>query len=127
MSDLEILIETGNRLMDSQQYMEAISHYTRALELDSTLVDVRVDRGSCYFAVGRNEDAKSDFEIALEQDPEHAIAHFNLGIIYGSLGDESQMVEYWNKYLELDPDGELADRVRDFLQEHNLAESTDSI
>jgi tetratricopeptide (TPR) repeat protein len=117
--DIEQLIETGNHLMDAQRYPEAISHYSRVLELDSTLVDVRVDRGSCYFATDQLGNALMDFEIALGLQPDHPIACFNLGIVHGGLGNDSLMLHYWNQYLDIEPDGDLADRVRSFLEEHS--------
>lgn len=113
------LTETGNHLMDAQRFPEAISHYSRVLELDSSLVDVRVDRGSCYFAADQLGEALVDFEFALALQPEHAIARFNLGIVHGGLGNDSLMLYYWNEYLEIAPDGDLADRVRNFLDEHS--------
>ena len=79
-SDIEQLVRIGDRLMDTGKYIEAISHYDRVLLLDSTLVDVRVDRGSCYYASDMFEDALSDFSRAISMKPDHAIAHFNLGI-----------------------------------------------
>ncbi len=119
LDDIEQLIETGNHLMDAQRYPEAISNYSRVLEIDSTLVDVRVDRGSCYFATDQLGEALVDFEIALALQPDHAIARFNLGIVHGGLGNDSLMLHYWNEYLAIEPDSDLADRVRSFLKEHS--------
>ncbi len=118
--DISQLVDTGNHLMDSQRYHEAIQYYTRVLEIDSTLVDVMVDRGSCFFATDQLDEALQDFEKAISIQPDHAIAHFNLGIVHGGLGNDSLMLEYWKKYLELEPEGDLSNRVRNFIDEHSL-------
>lgn len=104
--------------MDSERYEEAIRHYSGALTLDPALVDVQVDRGACYYALDMYHQAISDFSAALESEPEHAIAHFNLGIVYGTLGLDSLKTAYWTRFLELDsPDSNLTVVVQQYLDE----------
>ncbi len=112
------LMSTGNQLMDAGRYEQAILHYGQALTLDSTLVDVRVDRGSCYFAIESYQDAITDFTSAIAIKPAHTTAHFNLGIVHGALGNDSLMAFYWEKCIELDPEGQFADRIRQILEQH---------
>lgn len=117
MDDVAGLVNTGNQLMDSDRYEEAVLHYSRALVLDSTLVDVRVDRGSSFFALGRYHEAISDFTSAIATDSDHVTAHFNLGITYSTLGHDSLAVYYWQRCIELQPDGDLAGRARELLEQ----------
>lgn len=114
---LDQLVRQGNQLMDAGRYEPAIMHYTLALQRDPSLVDVRVDRGACYYALEQFEKAIADFEEGIERVPDHAIAHFNMGITYHSLGEDSLMVAYWKRFLELSPDGELSERVREAIEE----------
>jgi len=116
------IIQVGNQLMDAGRFPEAISHYSRALALDSSLVDVTVDRGSCYFGLEMYDEALADFFRALSLQPYHAIAYFNIGIVNGRRGNDSLMAVYWEKYLGLAPDGELSDQVRQYLDQHKNAE-----
>jgi len=116
--DANRIVSTGNQLMDAGRFDEAISHYSQALLLDSTLVDVRVDRGSCYFAVERYQDAVVDFSAAITIDPGHATAHFNLGITYAAMGYDSLMIDSWERCIQLEPEGELANRIRRFLRDY---------
>jgi len=121
------IVEIGNQLMDAGRYPEAISHYNRALALDSSLVDVTVDRGSCYFGLEMYDEALTDFFRALSMQPDHAIAYFNIGIVNGRRGNDSLMAVYWEKYLGLAPDGELSDQVRQYLDQHkNAGEEQDA-
>jgi tetratricopeptide (TPR) repeat protein len=103
--------------MDAGRYESAVMHYTLALQRDPSLVDVRVDRGACYYALEQYDKAIADFEGGIEREPDHAIAHFNMGITYHSIGEDSLMVAYWKRFLELSPDSELSERVRDAIQE----------
>ncbi len=115
------LISVGDRLMDSERYEEAVRHYSGALALDPALVDVRVDRGACYYALDMYHQAISDFSIALESEPNHAIAHFNLGIVYGTLELDSLKTVYWTRFLALDsPDSNLVMVVRQYLDEQRI-------
>jgi tetratricopeptide (TPR) repeat protein len=120
---VEQFVSTGNQLMDAGRYEQAILHYSQALASDSTLVDVRVDRGSCYFAIESYQDAITDFTTAIAIKPEHATAHFNLGVVYGSLGNDSLMTFYWKQCLELEPEGQLAERIRQVLNQHDGGEA----
>jgi tetratricopeptide (TPR) repeat protein len=106
--------------MDSERYEEAVRHYTGALALDPSLVDVRVDRGACYYALDMYHQAISDFSVALESEPDHAVAHFNLGIVYGTLGLDSLKTAYWTRFMELgSPDSNLRLVVRKYLDERS--------
>ena len=116
--DAPRIVSAGNQLMDTGRFDEAIAHYGRALALDSTLIDVRVDRGSCYHALGRYENAISDFTEALAIMPDHLTARFNLGISWSALGNDSAAVASWEMCLALQPDGRLADRVRQLLEKY---------
>ena len=115
---VEQFVSTGNQLMDAGRYEQAILHYGQALAFDSTLVDVWVDRGSCYFAIGSYQDAITEFTTAIAIKPDHATAHFNLGVVHGALGNDSLMAFYWEKCIELDPDGQFADRIKQILEQH---------
>ncbi len=121
--DIVRIVMIGNQLMDTGRFEEAIAHYDRALAADSTLVDVMVDRGSCYFALDRYEEAVSDFMTALSVVPDHATAQFNLGIAYSALGRDSLAVACWVRCLDLQPEGYLADRARELLEKHGKREN----
>ena len=118
MDDAAQLVNTGNQHMDSGRHEAAILHYSRALLLDSTLVDVRVDRGASFFALGRYHEAISDFSSAFAAEPDHVTAHFNLGIAYGALGYDSLAISYWERCLMLQPNGDLADKAKQLLEQH---------
>jgi tetratricopeptide (TPR) repeat protein len=115
--NVQQLIDTGNHLMDQGRFEQAAAHYTGALMVDSSLTNVRIDRGSCFYALGAYDSAIADFRRAISAEPDHATAYFNLGIAYGAIGEDSLMSWSWGKYLELEPDGEMADKVRQFLLE----------
>jgi len=58
--------------------VEAISAYQRATELDPRLSYAYNNAGALYFSRGRYATAAGQFRKAIEADPNHMVAHYNL-------------------------------------------------
>ena len=115
--DYDGLVTAGNTFMDQGNYAIAAEAYRRALDIDGSSVDVRTDFGACLHAMGLPERALEEFHKVLQRDPNHAIAHFNLGIVYYEKQQSDSARFYWNKYLSLEPSGRAADAARDLLKQ----------
>jgi len=111
-NDLEALIGLANLEFDSGQWEKAIEYYSRALTIDSKNADVRVDRAIAYHATGRNDLAKKELLLVTRERPTHGNAWLNLGVVNRDLGDRAEAIRAWERYLELDPQGEHAASVR---------------
>lgn len=110
-------IEMGNILMDTSRFNEAVEAYQKALDLDPKNVDVRVDMGTCYQNSGRPDRAVTEFREALEINPNHALGHFNLGVVLAAtFNDRGQAVKEFEKYLQLEPNAPNAAQVRQEIQ-----------
>jgi len=116
-SDYSSLVSLGNRLMDEGNYPVAAECYKRALALQDDSPDVRVDYGACLHGMGLSRRAIEEFRRIIELNPTHAIAHFNLGIVYYDLNEIDSAQVYWQKYLIIDPDGQAARAAWDLLRE----------
>lgn len=53
------------------------------------------------------------FAAATELDPENEDAYLAAGEAYDQAGQPAQAIKYWNGYLELEPEGEQADAVKE--------------
>jgi len=115
--DLDALIGLGNLDFDSGQWEKAIENYSRALEIDPKLADVRVDRAIAYHASGQNDLAKKELLRVTKELPTHKNAWLNLGVVNRELGDRPGALEAWEQYLKLDPQGEHASSVRQEIAE----------
>jgi len=111
-NDLEALVGLANLEFDSSQWDKAIQYYSRALAIDSKNADVRVDRAIAYHATGQNDVAMKELLRITREHPTHKNAWLNLGVVSRDLGDRAQAIRAWERYLELDPQGEHAASVR---------------
>lgn len=112
------IISAGHNNMDQGMYRQAIAHYERALSIDSLHPDIMVDLGACYHAIGEEEEAAFQFKRALQQDPDHDIAHYNMGVVSYTSGDVEAAREWWNKFLDIvGEDDPRAAQVREKLKQ----------
>ena len=110
--DLEANIGFGNLLFDSGQWQKAIDHYQRALKKSPGDADVRVDMAVAIHSLGQNDIARKELERVTREKPTHLNAWLNLGVVAATLGDNTGAIRAWERYLELDPQGEHAGAVR---------------
>jgi tetratricopeptide (TPR) repeat protein len=110
------LLRLANLYHDAGMYPQAIDYYTKLLAVDSTQVDARVDMGTCYFESGQPQEAIRQVEIALNQNPTHRNALYNLGVIQASTGNVEEARRYWNRVIELYPESETAAHAKENLK-----------
>jgi tetratricopeptide (TPR) repeat protein len=113
--DLEALVGLANLEFDSGQWEKAIEYYTRALAIDPRNADARVDRAIAYHSSGQNDLAKKELLRVTREKPDHKNAWLNLGVVMRETGDLPGAVTAWERYLEIDPDGEHAADIRQEL------------
>jgi len=64
--------------------------------------------------------AANDYEMALGANPKLAGAHYQLGIIYGEkLQDPIGAIFHFKRYLELAPNSDQADKVKDLIDKQS--------
>ncbi len=115
-------VALGNEYFDSNQFMDAIEAYDKALAIKPDSPNVLTDQGVMFKRLGWFDRAIANFSKANEIDPSHATSVYNLGIVYRyDLQDFPKAQEAWTKFLEINPTGPGSDRVRqdlEFLRTH---------
>ena len=115
--DYASLVDYGNQQMDHENYAVAAEAYRRALEIDGSSSDVRSDFASCLHAMGLPKRAIEEFRKIITTSPDHAVAYFNLGIVFHGMKEMDSARFYWEKYLAMDPQGPAAESARQLLKE----------
>lgn len=111
-------VELGNAYFDVQAPAKSIEAYDKALEIDPNDPNVLTDQGVMYRQLGWFDKAIANFTKANQIDPRHIQSLFNIGIIYRhDLQDYVKATEVWKKYLEINPTGESADRIREEIRQ----------
>ncbi|KAL8138315.1 hypothetical protein V2J09_004316 [Rumex salicifolius] len=118
----EALKTLGNKVMQSNAYVEAIERYTCAIALCENNAVYYCNRAAAYTQVGKYDDAIRDSLSAINIDPTYSKAYSRLGFAYylqGNYGDAIN--EGYKKALDLDPNNNA---VKENLKaaEHKLRE-----
>jgi len=116
-TDYPSLVQMGNQFMDEGNYAMGAELYRRALAIDSSSPDVRSDFGSCLHAMGLPKRALDEFRKVISGYPDHVVVYFNLGVVFQGLGEKDSARYYWEKYLQLDPNGQPAEAARKYLKD----------
>lgn len=94
-------IAKGLELRNQQQYIAAITVYTKALLVDPHNTDALVNRAVTYYLAGQYFRASKDLAIAVQYNPEHYGANFQHGFVLLKLGFADDALPYLQKAKSL--------------------------
>lgn len=93
----------GDYLSYRREYEKAIDEYSKAIAIDSKMVQAYRGRGVTYYRKGQYEDAVLDFNRALAIDPKFADAYNNRGNVFFSKGQYDQAIVDYTKAIDRNP------------------------
>lgn len=99
----EKLKQSGNALMSSKKFDQAIDSYTQAIALDGTNAVYYSNRAAAYSSKGDYLSAVGDAENAIKVDSSFVKAYHRLGHAQYSLGDFAAAASAFRRGLDLDP------------------------
>lgn len=104
--DFEILYYLGRTKYNENRFAEAISAFTRCLELRPQSVKAEDNLGLAYEGLGRMKDAKTAFETAIlweSADPKDSGPYIDLGGLFVDSDQASEAVTYLLQALKISP------------------------
>ena len=110
-------MELAQKLQNKEQAKKALDAYNAALGLKPDDVVALTGQGFCYFDLGQLGNAIKSFRQALKNNPRHGGALIGLAEVYKDRGDKENALEFYQRYLEVLPDGPEA-----ALAERNIKE-----
>jgi len=99
--DAKAYFNRGLAYDDKGQYDQAISDYSKAIELNPRLADAYNNRGNAYKNKGQNGQAISDYSKAIELNPRLADAYYNRGNSYDDKGQYDQAISDYSNAIEI--------------------------
>ncbi len=82
---------------------QAAEAYRRAIELDATHADARINLGRLLHEAGRADAAAAQYQLALRARPTDALAAFNLGVALEDLGRPATAIAAYKSAVAADP------------------------
>ena len=99
------VLETGREVAPEDPVIPL--YLGQAYERDAQAQTDEEERKATY------EQAGDAYAAAAELQPEKPQSYLAAGQAYEQAGDKGRAIQYWNDYLELEPDGEQADAVKE--------------
>ncbi len=95
------LVSAAMRGGDRREVERAVPYFETALAADPYLASAYNGLGGAMRILGRREAAITNWEKAVELDPDYAMAVYNLAAAYLEKGDKAKALEYGNRYLKI--------------------------
>ncbi len=83
------------------KYDEAISDFTKAIEINPKFADAYFSRGAAFGIKCQHDQAISDYNKAIEINPKYAKAYNNRGIIHINKGNKEKACSDWKQACNL--------------------------
>ncbi len=96
-------IYKGYTAVENGKYKEAITNYTKAIQLDSSFAEAFRYRATAYCYLKSYNEALADFDRAVKLDPEDAASFNARGAIYEELDILNVAIKDYAKAVELLP------------------------
>jgi Flp pilus assembly protein TadD len=100
--------EAAEKLLKDGKVMEAITAYTKALEINPDHPDIYSDRGVAHLHNMDKEKCFADLNKAIELQPNYAYRYAAMAFAKNNFGDIDGAVADYQKAVDLDPDDAVA-------------------
>ena len=126
-------LQLANFLSDNRFYDKAITYYQSYLQKKPKDTNALVDMGICYKEIAQYDNATRQMKKALDYEPTHLFATFNLGIVsldegkmymdQGKMDKANELIkesnDWFNKTVALAPTSEVGKRAQQLLSQHS--------
>ncbi len=96
------VLERAETLRREKRYKEAIDLLVDALRYGEEKAAIYFRLGNVYFDAGDLSRAEYAYQRAIQEDPRHASAHHNLGVVYRKQGKIAESVKMLKKARSLE-------------------------
>ncbi len=98
-------LQLAQSLQNKERAKKALEAYDAALQLKPDDPTALTGKGFCLFDMGKLRNAIQAFRQALRQNPRLGGAIIGLAEVYKDMGDDGSALEFYQRYLEVLPNG----------------------
>ena len=120
---VQLLVESAMGALQRSDSKSALEDLNAAVDLQPDLADLWRLRGQARFASGDDTAAAADFAQALSREPRDFPALADLSRIAESRKDYKDALEAWEKFIQVDPHAQGADKRLDLLRRRVAGEA----
>jgi len=96
------LIQTGAELSQVGDYVNAISCYDKALEIDPNDSNVLVNRGDALTNISNYDDARQCYDKVLSKNPKSSMALYNKACLISLQGETEESLNLLERAINID-------------------------
>jgi cytochrome c-type biogenesis protein CcmH/NrfG len=100
----QVNLRLGYVLAESNRCIEAVAHFTVAIDARLPSADPYLGRAGCEAAAGRSRAARDTLVRARSAEPDNPVVDANLGLLLSDGGQPAQGIPYLEHAVRLDPD-----------------------
>ncbi|BHF67175.1 hypothetical protein SprV_0301020000 [Sparganum proliferum] len=113
----ESLKTQGNHCMTEEKFHEAVTCYSKAIELDPHNAVYFCNRAAAYSRLNNHDESIRDCERAVAIDANYSKAYGRMGLAYSNKGNIPKAIDCYKKAISLDPNN------RNFQENLSIAEA----
>jgi tetratricopeptide (TPR) repeat protein len=110
----------GLQFLEKKDYSEAISNFSKVIELVPDYEPAYVLRAQCYSDIDNNRNALRDLNKSLELNPNNTYALYQRGWCFNRDAKYTDAISDFNKIIELKPDQDYGYYGRGYAKSHLL-------
>jgi tetratricopeptide (TPR) repeat protein len=115
--DYQTNVQIANQYFDIQNYIEAIKHYRKAVQIQANDANVLIDLGVSFFNINQTDSALHYIRRALQINPDHLQGLYNAGVVHYTLGDLDSAIESWEFLIKKHANSAEARRAAEFIKQ----------
>jgi len=98
----------GKAYFDKGEHNQAISNFTKAIEINRVYAEAYYYRGNAYTAKDQYDRAILDYTKVLELKPTDAKAYYNRGVIYSKKSEYDRAISDYTRAIAINPRDAMA-------------------
>lgn len=118
----QALAAIGQIYVKQENIEKAQEYFMKSVELNPKDEILAYNVAEIFFGNNKNEEAAKYYQIASQIKPQWGIPYLKLGYVYLNTGDIPKAIEYFNKFIQVDPENPEVPNIKEVINGLNEGE-----